>query len=49
MNVTASIGVAEGHNLDDLLRRADRAMYVVKHSGKGGWGIDAGASLPEVS
>jgi len=39
--VTASIGIATGHgnvhNVDDLLRNAETAMYAVKSRGRDGW------------
>jgi diguanylate cyclase (GGDEF)-like protein/PAS domain S-box-containing protein len=38
LSVTGSVGIAlypqDGNNLDELLRRADSAMYVAKNSGK---------------
>jgi len=41
--ITASIGVAaypeHGADADELLAAADRAMYAVKRSGGGGWGL----------
>jgi diguanylate cyclase len=46
--VAASIGVAEGVELEDLLRRADHAMYVVKHSCKDAWGSDTSVLTTEV-
>ncbi len=41
INISASVGVSlypgDGQDADLLLRRADEAMYVVKHGGKNGY------------
>lgn len=41
LRINASIGISlypqHGESLDELMRRADRAMYQVKARGEGGW------------
>lgn len=51
MAITMSIGIAcrvagEGEALDSLIARADRAMYEVKHAGRGHWRVSQTAALP---
>jgi diguanylate cyclase (GGDEF)-like protein/PAS domain S-box-containing protein len=44
-NLDASIGIALAHpdiplhNAEQLVRRADEAMYAAKHNGRGGWSV----------
>lgn len=45
IDIAASVGVAAGREVDDLLRRADRAMYRVKRGGKGAWASDVPAAV----
>jgi diguanylate cyclase (GGDEF)-like protein/PAS domain S-box-containing protein len=49
--VSASIGIAiaaDGETVDEVLRRADAAMYVAKGHGKRGWELHGGAPEPAV-
>jgi len=47
--VGASIGIAiypeDGTTSEELIRTADKAMYLVKHSGKSNFGFAGSASL----
>ena len=43
VNISASIGIAifpdHGETTDELIKQADKAMYVVKHKGKNSYAI----------
>jgi len=51
LSITVSVGVAlfpeHGHSSQELIHRADEAMYSIKRSGKGTWRVWSAPRLPD--